>query len=173
MRMDTRVPPPTSRIRFRTYRLSDVSAVEEMFSDPEARRFYPEMVDQQASEAWIRWNRDSYESVGCGLWVIEDAETGEFLGDCGLTYQNVEGERLLELGYHLCSAHRGNGYATEAGQACIDFVFDKLGAKLVCSIVNPDNQPSIGVSQRLHDSSRTFDGANRDMLLFWTEQPST
>ena len=52
-------------------------------------------------------------------------------------------------------------------------VFDKLGAKLVCSIVNPDNQPSIGVSQRLHDSSRTFDGANRDMLLFWTEQPST
>lgn len=171
--MDTEVPSPTARIRFRCYRSSDASAVEEIFSDPLARRFYPEIVDRQASEAWIQWSLASYDSAGCGLWVIEHAQTGEFLGDCGLTYQTVEDERLLELGYHLGSPHRGNGYASEAGRACIDFAFDTLRAESVCSIVSPDNRPSITVSQRLHDCCRTFVSVtNRDMLLFWTDRQS-
>lgn len=92
-----------------------------------------------------------------------------FLGDCGLTYQKVEGELMLEVGYHLQAQHRGEGFATEAAGACLDFAFHTLGVNHVCSIVDPDNAPSIRVASRLHPSHRTFiNDRGREMCLFET-----
>ena len=70
--------------------------------------------------------------------VIEDKEVGTFLGDCGLI-QQVEGEEVLEVGYHLQDRHRGQGYATDAGRACLTHAFGVLETVSVCSIVDPDN----------------------------------
>jgi RimJ/RimL family protein N-acetyltransferase len=156
---------------FRKYADVDDSAVEAMFADSYARKFYPQMSEPTAAEGWINWNRENYSRYGFGLWAIERRDSGKFLGDCGLTYQHVEDDEVLELGYHLVAEHRGAGFATEAGRACLDFAFDRLETASVCSIVDPDNESSIGVSSRLHDSSRSF--TNRDgrrMLLFWTER---
>jgi hypothetical protein len=101
--MPASLPGPTERIRFRRYRTGDAAAVSEMFADPQARRFYPDMGQSDRIEGWIGWNLDNYAEHGFGLWVIEHKDEGLFLGDCGLTYQLVEGDRLLELGYHLQS----------------------------------------------------------------------
>jgi RimJ/RimL family protein N-acetyltransferase len=140
-----------------------------MFSDPVARRFSPMMDEAAARLRWISWSMENYESWGFGLWVIEHRDSGEFLGDCGLTYQPVEEDRLLEVGYHLVAGYRGNGYATEAGRACIEHAFANLQAPLVCSIVDPENTGSIHVASRLHDSSRRFENeSGRDRLLFWS-----
>ena len=79
-------PPTTERLKFRPYRDTDASAVAEMFGDPEARRWYPAMIDREAALTWIRWNLDGYQTSGVGLWVVEDRLTSTFLGDCGLTY---------------------------------------------------------------------------------------
>lgn len=140
-----------------------------MFADPEARRFYPDMAELGVNRRWIQWNLDNYAVHGFGLWVLEHKETGDFLGDCGLTYQAVEGQRLLEVGYHLQERHRGHGYATEAGRACMAYAFDELDAELVCSIVDPANKGSLAVASRLHASQRTFtkDGGQM-MRLYWT-----
>ncbi len=122
-----------------------------------------------AIERWIRWNLDNYAEHGFGLWVIELIDGGTFLGDCGLTYQLVEGDRLLEVGYHLNQQNRGVGYATEAGRACIAFALVEIAAPLACSIVNPENTASIGVASRLHTSRRAFineSGQTRE--LFWS-----
>jgi RimJ/RimL family protein N-acetyltransferase len=168
----TSTPEPTERIRFRRYRTQDAKAVSEMFTDPQARRFYPEMGRPQEIDRWIRWNLDSYAEHGFGLWVMEHRDEGLFLGDCGLTFQSVEGERLLELGYHLRERHRGRGYATEAGQACLAFAFDDLAASLVCSIVDPENEASMRLALRLHRYRRTFiDDRGRTRELFWSTAP--
>lgn len=167
--MTGRVPTPTARIRFRPYGLDDAGAVAEMFADPQARRFYPDMADPGANVQWIQWNLDNYATQGFGLWVLEHKETGSFLGDCGLTYQPVERARLLEVGYHLQEEHRRHGYATEAGRACIAYAFDELKAPLVCSIVDPANKPSLGVASRLHASRRTFTNERgQKMWLYWS-----
>ena len=163
------LPTSTPRLRFRRYRIDDAAIVAEMFADPQARRFYPNMADPDGHTNWIRWNLDNYAADGFGLWVIEHAETGLFLGDCGLTYQSVEGQRLLEVGYHLQAQHRGHGYATEAVKVCIAYAFDDLGASLVCSIVDPANTASLAVASRLHPSQRTFaDDAGRLRRLYWS-----
>ncbi|MBT8198539.1 MAG: GNAT family N-acetyltransferase [Acidimicrobiia bacterium] len=167
------LPPGTERIRFRPYQREDVALVLEMFSDPDARRFYPSIDGPQAAETWIAWSRDLYDTTGFGMWAIEHVETGEFLGDCGLTLQPVEGESMLEVGYHLTQSHRGRGYATEAGIACRNHAFEVLGSSEVCSVVDPMNEASRAVASRIHAQSRTFTNhEGREMCLYWTSRPS-
>jgi RimJ/RimL family protein N-acetyltransferase len=140
-----------------------------MFADPQARRFYPDMGQSDRIEGWIGWNLDNYAEHGFGLWVIEHKDEGLFLGDCGLTYQLVEGDRLPELGYHLQKHHRGVGYATEAARACLAFAFDELATPLVCSVVDPENTASMRVASRLHTSRRAFTNDKGLMReLFWS-----
>gem|GEM_PF-4692928 len=66
----------------------------------------------EAHRSWIDWNLASHRNHRIGLWVIETTETGESLGDCGLTLQEASGQEVVEVGYHLKVSHRGNGYAT-------------------------------------------------------------
>lgn len=165
----TAIPGPTPRIRFRRYRSEDAGPVWKMFADPEARRFYPDMGEPGRAEGWIDWNLDNYATHGFGLWVIEHRDEGLFLGDCGLTYQPVEGKQWLEVGYHLQEQHRGKGYATEAARACIAYAFDHLAAPSVCSIVDPENTASIRVASQLHTSHRQFSNDNGRMMdLYWS-----
>lgn len=142
-----------------------------MFADADARRFYPLMTDAAAAMRWIERSLERYDDQGFGLWVIECSETGAFLGDCGLTYQPVEEEERLEVGYHLQRGHRGNGFATEAARACLAYAFDTLGEPTVCSIVHPDNAGSNAVAARVHVDQRTFRGSDGAILnLYWTDR---
>lgn len=61
---------------------------------------------------WIEWTQRNYEVHGFGLWVIE-THAGDFVGDCGLTMQEVEGEWLVEAGWHVRSDLQRKGYASE------------------------------------------------------------
>jgi RimJ/RimL family protein N-acetyltransferase len=115
--------PETPRLRFRRLTLDDEDQLFEMFADPYARTFYPEMVDPGNVRRWIEWNLRNYEEHGFGLWAVELKESGEFIGDCGLTYQDVAGTPELEIGYHIVQSQRRNGYALEAARACLDFGF--------------------------------------------------
>lgn len=142
-----------------------------MFDDPEARQWYPTHSEAAEARRWIDWNLDNYATHGFGLWAIEDAESGAFLGDCGLTYQRVEGAVLLELGYHLQELRRGFGFATEAARACLAYAFHTVGAELVCSICHPENVASIAVAGTLHHAQRQFtNDAGLTMNLYWTER---
>ncbi len=67
-------------------------------------------------EGWTAWNRENYARHGFGLWVIE-TPAGEFVGDCGLTVQEVQGEWLVEAGWHVRPELRRQGFAAEAAEA--------------------------------------------------------
>jgi len=167
-------PSPTERLNFRRYELSDLDAVVEMFDDDEAKRWYPTKSQPDEAERWIEWNLANYDEFGFGLWVIEDRSTGTFFGDCGLTYQMVENDQLLEIGYHLQERHRGHGYALESAQSCVDFALRVLRAPTVCSIVDPRNRSSIRVAEMIHDSMRTFvNNKGNQRALHWTDSLSS
>lgn len=141
-----------------------------MFGDDLARRFYPSMNEPGAADSWIQANLESYRRDGFGLWVIEHNGTGTFLGDCGLTVQTVDGDQLVEVGYHVTADQRGNGYATEAGRACVDYAFREVGVASVCSIVDRANTSSIAVASRIHTHRRPAEYRNRRVILFWTDR---
>lgn len=159
--------PQTDRIRFRRYTFDDADALFQVFADPYARRFYPQMEDPAKVLKWIEWNLDNYQQHGFGMWALED-QAGKFLGDCGLTYQDVEGRKELEIGYHIIEDERGKGYATEAARACLGFGFAQTPAAMICSIVDPLNAASIAVAALTHTSRRDFLRRNELRHLFHT-----
>ena len=74
--------------------------------------------------------------------------SGEMIGDCGITVQEVDGEGLLEIGYHLRRDLWAQGFATEAARACRDYGFTRLQAPFLISLIRPENIASWRVAER-------------------------
>jgi RimJ/RimL family protein N-acetyltransferase len=91
-----------------------------------------------------------------------------YIGDCGLTYQEVEGKNELEIGYHVVAPERRKGFATEAALACLDWGFTHTSADAICSIVRSSNIASQAVAARLHASLRMFTKNGTPALFFFT-----
>jgi len=139
----------TSRLRLREYLRADVDERAAMFADEETMRYYPRLKSRDETVAWVEWNLESYRHHGLGLWVVELKRSGEFLGECGLVIQMVDGTREIELGYSIRRSHWGRGYATEAAFVVRDYAIDVLGLRRLISIIHPDNTRSQGVARKV------------------------
>ncbi len=84
---------------------------------------------------------------GFGQWVLEDRDTGELVGRAGLYFP--DGWPGLEVGWTLARPRWGQGFATEAGRASLDWAFSELDADRVISLIAPDNHRSRRVAERL------------------------
>ena len=113
----------TERLLLRPYTLSDFDSLYEIMSDPETMQHYPAPFDEEKTRNWITWNLDNYEKYGFGLWAVVLKETGEFIGDCGITLQNIDGEILPEIGYHIHKKYWRRGFAKEAARAVRNWGF--------------------------------------------------
>ena len=117
------------------------------------------------SERWIAWNQQNYADHGFGLWVVETHD-GRFVGDCGLTIQDIEGEPHIEVGYHVARDLRGRGLASEAAAAVRAEATEARVEHLV-AIIRPENLPSQRVAQKigLRLERRVFKGGG-DALVY-------
>ncbi len=106
-----------------------------------------EIGGSRGPSGWIEWNRRNYAEHGFGLWIIE-SHSGEFVGDCGLTMQEVEGEWFIEAGWHVRSDLRRQGHAAEAAAAVRDAARD-AGVEHLIAIIRPDNLASQGVARKI------------------------
>jgi [ribosomal protein S5]-alanine N-acetyltransferase len=138
----------TPRLILREFTPEDAGALARVISDPETMRYYPVPYDRRGVEEWIVRNQRRYQQDGHGLWAIDLRVTGEMIGDCGITGQNVDGELLPEIGYHLRRDMWGQGYATEAARACRDYGFAQLNVEFLISLIRPENVPSCRVAER-------------------------
>jgi RimJ/RimL family protein N-acetyltransferase len=139
----------TERLRLRELRQSDFDELYAMFNDPLVMRYYPSTRDERATQQWIDWMvEERYPRHGHGLWAVERKADGEFLGQCGLLLQEVDGADEVEIGYLFKSAQWHKGYATEAARACKEYAFTALGCPYVISLIRPVNMPSRAVAER-------------------------
>ena len=111
--------PETKRLFLREWTMQDLDAWAAILSDAEVMRYYPKPFDRQNVQDWIAWNLENYRTDGFGLWAVHLRATGELLGDCGITMQQIHGQRLPEIGFHMKKSVWGQGYATEAAKACL------------------------------------------------------
>lgn len=138
----------TPRLRLREFTLEDSTALAQVLSDPETMRYYAAPFDLAGVEQWIERNRHRYRNDGVGLWAMELKDTSELIGDCGIVLQQVEGESLYEVGYHLRRDLWRQGLATEAAIACRDWAFVHLQTDRLISLIRPENLPSQRVAER-------------------------
>lgn len=142
------VPDDTDRLRFREMTPADLEVMADMLGDPQVMAYYPAPKSREEAAGWIAWNLANYVRDGYGLWILETHDGG-FVGDCGLTWQTVNGRRELEVGYHVRSDLQGRGFAKEAAQACVDFARDVARVEGLVAIIHPDNIASRRVAEHI------------------------
>jgi [ribosomal protein S5]-alanine N-acetyltransferase len=139
----------TERLLLRPFVEEDLEPLHEILGDAETMRFYPAPFTLQDTARWIERNQRRYVDDGFGLWVVLERSTGAFLGDCGLTIQPVDGEPLVEVGWHVRRDRWGEGIAPEAGAGCRDWAFEHLDAERIISLIRPENVQSRRVAEKL------------------------
>lgn len=89
----------------------------------------------------------SYEQHGFGLYLVELKETGAPVGMCGLVKRDSLAD--VDIGFAFLPRYRARGYASESAAAVKDYALEVLGLKRLVAIVNPDNEGSIRVLEKI------------------------
>ncbi|MCR5796703.1 MAG: GNAT family N-acetyltransferase, partial [Eubacterium sp.] len=113
----------TDRLFLREMNMDDFHALYKVLADRDSMQHYPYTFDEKKVSDWIERNMNRYHDNGFGLWAVCLKDTGEMIGDCGMTLQNIEGEMLPEIGYHIRKDYQRKGYAKEAAAAVRDWAF--------------------------------------------------
>ena len=138
----------TPRLVLREMTWEDYPALCRILQDDQVMYAYEGAFDQAQTQAWLQKQRIRYESLGFGLWAAVLKETGEMIGQCGLTMQDWKDRQVLEIGYLFQKAFWHQGYAAEAAQACKAYAFQTLKAEAVFSIIRDTNLASQRVARR-------------------------
>jgi len=145
------LPLETPRLLLRRFREADLEPFLAYRNRPEVARY----------QSWLIWSREQgleliedqqqVEPGDFGIWfqyAIELKESGELIGDCGLCVK-VAMPKTAEIGFSLAPEHQGQGLATEAVAAVVDFAIRALGVERIIAIVMQDNDRSAALLRRL------------------------
>ncbi len=132
----------STRLRTRKLTLNDIDLWTKFFEDEEAVEFLPNLdfsSPKERATAWIEKQLSRYKDQRYGLHALINKNTNEFVGQCGLLAQTLDGEQQVEVGYHVFRKYWGQGYAPEAAKLFIDFGFQNNQATSIISIININN----------------------------------
>jgi ribosomal-protein-alanine N-acetyltransferase len=138
----------TNRLCLREMKQSDYSSLRKILQDPAVMYAYEGAFSDAETREWLDKQLRNYKEYGFGLWAVLLKETDEMIGQCGLTMQNYNGQKVLEIGYLFQKAFWHHGYAAEAAAACKEYAFDTLNAEKVYSIIRDSNSASQNVALR-------------------------
>ncbi len=135
----------------RAWRTADREPFAAMNADLEVMRYFPAQMTRAESDAFVDRIEGRLAGNGYGLWALEVAATGDFIGFTGLNPmpEGVPGSGGVEVGWRLARSAWGHGYATEAGRAALEVAFSALGLDEVWSLTAETNAASRAVMSRL------------------------
>ncbi|HET6866940.1 MAG TPA: GNAT family N-acetyltransferase [Solirubrobacteraceae bacterium] len=136
----------TDRLVLRPLVVADVDEVVAMHAMPKVKRTMGAF-DRAAALARLERNQLEWDERGYGLVAIREQASGRFIGRSGLKYWPQFDE--TEVGWVLRADAWGHGFATEAGQACLDWGFRDLNVPYLTAMIVADNNRSISVARRL------------------------
>ena len=158
----------TERLFLREMTEGDFDALFAVLADSDIMKHYPYTFDEERVRGWIKRNKERYEIFGFGLWAVCLKESGEMIGDCGLTMQIIDGVIKPEIGYHIRKAHQRKGYAKEAAAAVRDWTFNNTPFQMIYSYMKYTNAPSAAtaVSWGCHQVDEFEDENNEITKVF-------
>lgn len=138
----------TDRLVLRELSLLDKENLSLILQDKDVMYAYEHAFNDSEVDIWLNNQLRRYKDDGFGLWAVVLKDTNEFIGQCGLTVQNIGEKEVVEVGYLFKKAHWHKGYATESAIACKNYAFNTLDIDEVYSIIRDNNMPSINVAKR-------------------------
>lgn len=121
----------TQRLKFRLLKRTDIEYIAPLHLDPEVRKFFPSGVlsNEQTADR-INDFLLYYEKYGLPNFAIFELDSGEFVGRCG--FGPIDGE--IEVGYLLHKKYWGNGYASEALTALLQWAKQNIKAEYIIAL---------------------------------------
>lgn len=152
---DSGVHPPTvvletARLVLRRFTPDDAAFVHEMVNDP---AWIEHIGDRGVhtlddAHAYIRDRTlAQYDRLGFGMYVVTLRGTGEPVGSCGLIRRDSLDD--VDIGFAFLPRYRGQGYASEAAAAVLQYGVEAFGLKRIVAIVSAANHRSIRVLERV------------------------
>ena len=138
----------TERLIMRELNPADFDSLCQIMQDDATMYAYEGAFSDAETQAWLDRQISRYEKWGFGLWAVILKESGQLIGQCGLTWQPWKDTEVLEIGYLFNKNYWHKGYATEAAAACKQYAFEVLKADEVCSIIRDTNRLSRNVALR-------------------------
>lgn len=137
----------TPRLLLREFALEDAPALYELNSDPEVMKYTGDspFASVRDAEDFVR-GYDHYRDYGYGRWSVVLRETGEFVGWCGLKFNELE---QVDIGFRFFRKHWGKGYATESARATLAYGFGELALGEIIGRAARANTASIRVLEKL------------------------
>lgn len=144
----------TPRLILRRWREADIAPMTTINSDPDVMRWIRDGSvhhhEEETRSTVARWEHE-WETEGFGLFAVEVRATGELAGFTGLSVPRYLPEVLpaVEIGWRLGRSFWGQGLATEAARAALDFGLDDRRLERIISIVQVGNDASERITNKL------------------------
>ncbi|HUX05489.1 MAG TPA: GNAT family N-acetyltransferase [Acidimicrobiales bacterium] len=151
----------TQRLLLRRFLESDRDPFADMNADRRVMEFFLSPLARAQSDEMIDRIESYFDRDGYGLWALEVRTSGEFIGFTGLAHTTFVAHftPAVEIGWRLAHGAWGQGYASEAARAVLDFAFDELALREVVAFTSTLNLCSRSLMERLsmtHDASDDF-----------------
>ncbi len=138
----------TERLILRKIDQNDFKDLSEILQDTDVMVAYEHTFSNDEVQDWLDNQLRRYKVDGFGLWAVILKETNEFIGQCGLTIQQIPDKQVIEIGYLFKKKYWHQGYATEAAIGCKEYAFNILNTNEVYSIIRDNNLASQKVALR-------------------------
>lgn len=141
----------TERLILRAWKSEDFEDHARYMADPDVMRYLSGDPLSRA-DAWRNMATIVGHWVlrGYGFFAVERKSDRRFIGRVGLW--NPEGWPALEVGWTLGKEHWGQGYATEAARAALNYAFLTQDVDRMISVIHIDNVASQKVAERLGEA---------------------
>lgn len=145
----------TERLYLRQWQASDFATFADMNADPEVMQYFPKLLTPRVSDIIANKCQQLIADNGWGLWAVslkvDEENSGGFIGFVGLndTHADMSFAPAVEIAWRLHRAYWGQGYATEAARASLNFAFTELGLEEVVSFTAVINKRSQLIMQRI------------------------
>jgi len=137
----------TPRLYFREFDVEDANSLFLLNEDPEVIRYTgdPPFENSEAARKFIL-DYDHYEKHGFGRWAVVKKEDDQFIGWCGLKYNE---EEEIDIGFRFFQKEWGKGYATESAKAIIKYGIKELKMTHFIGRAAKDNIASVKILEKL------------------------
>jgi RimJ/RimL family protein N-acetyltransferase len=141
----------TSRLRLRAWRDEDLPLFAELNADREVMEHLLGPLTRSQSDALVGRITEHFLREGFGFWAVEAPGVSGFIGMVGIGIPSYTAPftPCVEVGWRLGRQYWGQGFATEAARAALEFGFKTVDLPETVALTVPSNARSRAVMAKL------------------------
>jgi ribosomal-protein-alanine N-acetyltransferase len=139
----------TERLMLRMFEADDLDAAFVLFNDGDVQK-YLSPANRRTREQ-LQFTLESlasrWQERGFGIWCVCEKGSKKMIGYSGFQY--LDNTPQVEILFGYLKDSWGNGFATEAANACLRFGFEEVRCSKICAATHPENLASRCVLEKI------------------------